>query len=83
MKSWSTRPSASITLAMAMARAASVAGRSGSQYLALAAIQVRRGSTTTSSLPRFMASTIQCPKKPSGFDTMPSLPHTRMHSGST
>ena len=39
------------------------------------------GSITTRSEPRFMHSTIQCPKKLSGLEIVGSFPHRRMHSG--
>ena len=72
-----------MTLSMPIASAASVPGRMRSQYFALAAIQVSFGSMTSSSLPRFMASTIQWPRKASALLMTGLVPQMTMHSGRT
>ena len=70
-----------MTFIMPRASAASVPGRRRSQYLDLEAIHVSCGSMVTSSLPRFMASTIQWPRKASELHTTGFVPQMTMHSG--
>ena len=70
-----------MTFIMPRARAASVPGRRRSQYFDFAAIQVSCGSMVTSSLPRFMASTIQWPRKASELHTTGFVPQSTTHSG--
>ena len=72
-----------MTFIMPRARAASVPGRRRSQYLAREPIQVSCGSMEMSSLPRFIASTIQWPRKASELHTTGFVPQSTMHSGTT
>ena len=70
-----------MTLSMAMAKAASVPGRTRSQYAEREASQVSDGSMVIILEPRCMQSTIQPPKKLSEFETTALQPQFTMTSG--
>ena len=72
-----------MTLSQESATAMSVAGRSGSQYIAWAAIHVSCGSMHTNSVPCCMQATSQWPRYPSALDFSGSQPHTTTTSGRT
>ena len=66
-----------------MASAVSVPLRSWRWMSARAESQFTRGSIWMMRVPRRMASTTACPKKPSGLDSSGALPHITMTSVSS